>query len=417
MSAVIASVRRLADAVEAKVAARGVPFPWWIPALSIVCEVGVAVVALVQRDALFPPAPVAAVLLLILFAHVVLFVSPGRAACWAETAIVLAAGWWLFTDPVHASGPADSAPGLLMILVAIVIARDGVATGLVVWALSVTMLFLAWRFEDLSSPVVFALATLLGLTVGVMLRWQMRALTAERAARAGDFERATLAERQRIAREIHDLVAHSLSVTLLQVAGAREALRDGDVGDALDALDDAEDVARRAMADIRGTVSTLAEADGPPRPLPTAAQIPALVAEFAAAGLDVAYSGGDANLTHLDGAAGLGLYRIAQEALANVAKHAPDASATVVLDVGLHRTRLVVRNTLPPARRGTASSNGGSGLAGMAARASGLGATFSAGPAGDDWVVEVRLAPGACRVQQATAVVRNGGPRQSLGTA
>lgn len=417
MSALIAPVRRLTDAIEAKVAARGVAFPWWIPVLSIVCELGVAVVALVQRHALLPPEPLATVLLLILAAHVILFAAPGRLGCWTETLIVLGLTWWLLTDPVHASGPADSAPAMLMILVAVVVARDGVINGLIVWVAAVAMLFAAARFEGLSSPVLFSLATVLGLTVGVMLRWQMRALAAERAARAGDFERATMAERQRIAREIHDLVAHSLSVTLLQVAGAREALRDGDVDDALDALDDAEDVARRAMADIRGTVSTLATSDGPSQPLPTAAQIPALVAEFAAAGLDVRYTGGDKSLAHLDGAAGLGLYRIAQEALANIAKHAPHARAGVELDVSLHRTRLVVRNSLPLTRRATAATTGGSGLAGMAARASGLGATFAAGPAGDEWLVDVRLAPGACRIQQASAAVRNGDPRPSLGTA
>ncbi|HEX7739428.1 MAG TPA: histidine kinase [Marmoricola sp.] len=415
MSALIARVRRVPAAIEGQATRRGLAFAWWIPVLSIVCEVGVAVVALVQRHALWPPESVAAVLLLILLAHVVLFVAPGRIGWWIDTLIVLGATWWLLSDPVQAAGPADSAPALLMVLVAVVMARDGVITGLVVWAASVAMLFAAWHFEGLSSPVLFSLATLLGLTVGVMLRWQMRALTAERAARAGDYERATLAERQRIAREIHDLVAHSLSVTLLQVAGAREALRDGDVSDALDALDDAEGVARRAMADIRGTVSSLATSDGPPRPLPTAAQIPDLVTEFASAGLVVSYRGPTAELADLDGAAGLGLYRIAQEALANIAKHAPSATAALELEVGGNRTRMIVRNSLPGTRVRPGHS-GGSGLAGMAARAAGLGATLTAGAAGEEWVVDVRLAPGSCPARRPSGSAGLA-QRPSLGTA
>lgn len=408
MSVVSAAVNRLSAAMEAQLERRGLAFPWWIPVLGSVCELGVAVVALVQRDALFPPDPVATVLPLILVANAVLFVLSGRVGWWVDTTVLLAATWWLLSDPIHAAGPADTAPGLLMVVVAVVVSRDGLVVGSGVWAVSVGMLFLAGEVHGLSSPVLFALATLLGFIVGVMLRWQMRALTAERVARAGESERATLQERQRIAREIHDLVAHSLSVTLLQVAGAREALRDGDVEDALEALDDAERVARRAMGDIRGTVATLADSAGPTRPLPSAQQIPELVDEFASAGLAVTYEGPGgpgSGLAQLDGAAGLGLYRIAQEALANVAKHAPGASAHVELAVGLHRTRMTVRNDLPSGRANPGAA-GGSGLPGMQARATGLGAELSAGPTGGEWVVEVRLAPGSCLIQQAASSLR-----------
>lgn len=402
MSALPAPLRGLPSLMEAKLASRGLAFPWWIPVVSIVCELGATVIALVQRAALLPPAPVSATLVLVLGAHAALFAAPGWVGCWADTVVIGAATWWLLVTSGAAVGPADSAPVLLIILAAVVTARDGIVPGLAVTALSIAMIFLAWQVAHLSSPGVVSLEIVLGLTVGVTLRWQMRALTAERAARAGEYARATLEERQRIAREIHDLVAHSLSVTLLQVAGAREALRDGDVGDALEALDDAEAVARRAMADIRGTVSTLSDTDEAPRPLPSARQIPELVAEFAAAGLDVTYDGPGRDLAHLDGAAGLGLYRITQEALANVAKHAPGARTRVEVRVGFHQTRLAVRNSLPGVR--ARQQPGGSGLPGMAARAAGLGAAFTAGPAddGEAWEVEVRLAPGACVIQQMT---------------
>ena len=123
-----------------------------------------------------------------------------------------------------------------------------------------------------------------------MLRWQMRALAAERSERERERERATLAERQRIAREIHDLVAHSLSVTMLHVTGAKQALvEDHDVDDAVAALSDAEQVGRQAMAEIRRTVGVLATEPTGAHPLPCAEDIDALVAQVRDAGLPVDY--------------------------------------------------------------------------------------------------------------------------------
>ena len=81
-----------------------------------------------------------------------------------------------------------------------------------------------------SDVAMLILTSDIGFFIGFTMRWQMRALAAERRARAQEAERATLAERQRIAREIHDLVAHSLSVTMLHVGGARQALVAGDDG-------------------------------------------------------------------------------------------------------------------------------------------------------------------------------------------
>jgi signal transduction histidine kinase len=234
--------------------------------------------------------------------------------------------------------------------------------------------------------------------IGGMLRALMRALAAERAARAKERQRATLAERQRIAREIHDLVAHSLSVTLLHITGARHALRDIDddadldVADVDAALADAEQVGRRAMADIRQTVSALTDGPTDTQALPGAADIRGLVAQMELAGLDVEYAE-DGDPKMLAAGAGLGLYRIAQESLSNIAKHAPDATAQVRFSVSPRRARLTVRNVLP---RGTgaiavASDDRGSGLAGMHARADQLGATVVAGPEDADWVVDVRV--------------------------
>jgi signal transduction histidine kinase len=90
-------------------------------------------------------------------------------------------------------------------------------------------------------------------------------------------------------------------------------------------------------------------------------------------------------------ATGLGLYRVVQESLTNVARHCPHAAATVDLDLASDPGRLTVRNRLPA---GAVRGPGGSGLTGMAQRAELLGATLTAGPQGGDWVVQVDLPRG-----------------------
>ena len=398
LSSGLTRVRRLPLLIERKQAVRGLAYPWWIPLTSAVCEIGIVVIALAQRHALLPPKPAVGVLVLILASHAVLFMTPVWLGWFADIALILAATVWLLLVPVHYPVPAgDTAPMLLMILAAVVTARDGVVRGVVVTVVGIGLLFGIWHATDIRSPGLYSLEIVLGAAVGFMLLWQMRALTAERLARASEHERATMQERERIAREIHDLVAHSLSVTLLQVAGAREALLDGDQADAIAALDDAEKVGREAMADIRSTVSSLRGTPGELRPLPTAADVPALVEQFSAAGLSVTYDGvGDPR--HVVGAAGLGIFRIAQEALANVAKHAPGETARVQFDVTTTRARLAVNNTVASPIASAGRIDGGSGLPGMAARAEGIGAKLLAGPGPSGWTVEL-LVPMGSRCQ------------------
>lgn len=143
------------------------------------------------------------------------------------------------------------------------------------------------------------------------------------------------------------------------------------------------------MADIRRTVSAMAEGPSERNALPTAADIRALVEEVSAAGLRVEYDeqGDPASLT---AAAGLGLYRIAQESLANVARHG-SGLATVSFVVGSGTATLRVTNPLPPGRPRTDGL--GSGLAGMQARATQLGATLRTGVVDSGWEVVVQLGP------------------------
>ena len=124
-------------------------------------------------------------------------------------------------------------------------------------------------------------------------------------------------------------------------------MEDHDVDDAVAALADAEQVGRQAMAEIRRTVSVLATEPTGAHPLPCAEDIDALVAQVRDAGLPVDFtSRGD--LTRLSPAIGLGMYRILQESLTNVAKHAPGETARVNVDVG--RARASLRRPQPAAR-------------------------------------------------------------------
>jgi signal transduction histidine kinase len=384
--------------VEDNIAAHGLAYPWWVPIVSTLGQVACVLVALGLRDSLWPPEPIALTVVLVLWPSTTQLIAGRLVAWWLEGLSIGAAAVWLLTDAVTGTGTIDTAPALLALLTAEVVAREGVRLGAAIGVLSMATIGVVAGTTDLIGGPVHLLDVVLGFVIGGMLRSQMRALTAERAARAGERERATLAERQRIAREIHDLVAHSLSVTLLHITGARHALRDVDdsaaAGAGLDvaevdaALADAEQVGRRAMADIRQTVSTLTDGPAATHALPGAADIGGLVAQMELAGLAVEYAedGDPGMLAH---PTGLGLYRIAQESLANIAKHAPTATARVRFSVSPRRARLTVRNTLPA--HAAPADHGGSGLEGIRARAEQLGATVVAGPEDGDWVVDVRL--------------------------
>jgi len=385
--------------IEEHIDAHGLAYPWWIPVVAICGQVGAVAISLSLRDALWNPEWVTLSIVLVLLPGVLMVVFSRHMPHLLETFGGLAAAAWLLSDPVSTGTGFDTAPALLALITAEVVARDGVRNGLVVGGISLGLISAAAGGPGLLGAPVHLVDIPLGFVVGYMMLWQMRALAAERAAREGEHARATLAERERIAREIHDLVAHSLSVTLLQITGARHALRDLDSAEAApvvaeidDALSDAERVGRQAMADIRQTVSTLADGPAATQALPGGSEIADLVAQMERAGLAVDYeqTGDPARLAQ---ATGLGLYRIAQESLANIAKHAPASTARVRFSVTSKQARLVVRNALPaPARSNSATIDGcGSGLAGMSARAEQLGATLAAQQTDGDWLVDLKV--------------------------
>jgi signal transduction histidine kinase len=236
--------------------------------------------------------------------------------------------------------------------------------------------------------------------LGVAFPWilgraaaRQRELTAQLDATRRELaQQALLAERRRIARDVHDFVGHGLATVMLQVTSARHVLH-RDTAAAEEALRSAEEVGRRSMRELRRTVALLRrddEAAAAP-PLPSTDEIPALVHDARAGGLAVELrTRGD--LSRIAPSVGVALYGIGQEALANAARHAPDARTVLGLEVAEGRACLVVETTgrtLPgpvgePERPRY-------GLVGMRERATALGGELTAGPTPDGWRVSCWL--------------------------
>ncbi len=217
-------------------------------------------------------------------------------------------------------------------------------------------------------------------------------LAAQLDATRGELaEQALLAERRRIARDVHDLLGHGLAAVMLQITSARHVLR-RDPAAAEEALRSAEDLGRRSMRELRGTVALLRsdEDRAVAPPVPTADEIPALVEQARAAGLAVELRV-QGDLARIAPGVGVAVYRIAQEALANAARHAPQASNVLGVDVDDGRVCLDVTSIGPVVAPAGGRQRSGYGLIGMRERATALGGEFAAGPTADGWRVRCRL--------------------------
>jgi signal transduction histidine kinase len=198
--------------------------------------------------------------------------------------------------------------------------------------------------------------------------------------RAAEALRAVEQERRRIAREMHDVVAHSLSVMVSQAEGGR-MMAARDPASTAPVLDNIARAGREAMQDMRGVLHVLrqdSEDDETRQPRPALADLPDLVATVRSSGLPVCLEErGDRQ--RMSAAAELAAYRITQEALTNVLKHAgSDASTTVLLAWRPDALDLRVCNRVEE-RRGNdvaAASGTGSGLRGMDDRLTALGGSL-----------------------------------------
>ncbi|RJQ73847.1 histidine kinase [Pseudonocardiaceae bacterium YIM PH 21723] len=359
----------------------GIQAPWWVAFLTSAFLIVFTAITVGQRVHALPAVVLVGTVLLAISSAVYWGITGRFVPAWKAVALTITAGV-LMSTPMGL----DFAPLLLIVLVT---EMAGVWNARLAWAVAAASVLLvvgAGLVNGLPGWPIYLVMLLLGLTVGLGFRWYLRAAEAERGQQTVLRERAILDERQRIAREVHDVVAHSLSITLLHLTGARRALqRDADISEAVEGLAEAEQLARSAMTDIRRAVGLLHRAAPGTRPLPDVQDIAELAVRTRAAGVDVRYEQ-EGDLAEVGPAAGLGLYRIAQESLANIVKHAPDSVARMRLCAGADGIRLTVSNRLsasPPENRT------GTGLVGMSDRAVQLGAQLSAGPTAGQWVVDV----------------------------
>jgi signal transduction histidine kinase len=235
---------------------------------------------------------------------------------------------------------------------------------------------------------IWVLAMVFVWVVGRVVARQERLVVELEGTRRQLAQQALLAERRRIARDVHDFVGHGLAAVMLQVTSARHVLR-RDADAAEEALRSAEEVGRRSMQELRRTVTLLRrdEEAGLAAPVPAASEIPALVERARAGGLAVELrTRGD--LARIPPSVGVALYRIAQEALANAARHAPRARTMLGLELANGRVALLAE-TSGPVVAGPASERQRPhyGLIGMQERATALGGAFDAGPTPDGWRV------------------------------
>ncbi|MFC7550452.1 sensor histidine kinase [Plantactinospora sp. GCM10030261] len=312
---------------------------------------------------------------------------------------------WRLAYPFLYLGTVDTRPHeawpwqpvqIIFFLLVLLLLAARVRPGMAVWAgvLSLPPVYLFTANTANAHGVVVLFAAL--LTVGGLIR---RVRLSKRALREqtelSELEkarRAVLEERARIAREMHDVVAHHMSMIAVQAETAPYRLAD------LPEPARAEFVAvagaaRAALTDMRRLLGVLRNADNTPQtaPQPGLADLPELVANARRAGMTVTVGEPlpDGREPAVPDPVALAAYRITQEALANAARHAPGGA--VRLAVRATATELAVRidNALPD----PAPPPGpvGHGLTGMRERAVLLGGTFSAGPTTDGFTVDAHL--------------------------
>ena len=262
-------------------------------------------------------------------------------------------------------------------------------------------------------PLLIAVTAIAALA-GTVVRSRRAQLTALRD-RAGALERervsagarAAAEERLRIARDVHDLVGHGLSAIAIQSGTARLALDAGQVETARTALAAVESASRAALGEMRQLLGVLRAGDaGEHGRLPGLGDLPGLAGSMGRQGVMVTVRGGEVG--EVPGAVSLAAYRVVQEALTNVVKHAGGSQVTVEVGASGGAVLVTVEDYAGPAAPQAGAGHpplpggagqppggraGGAGLAGMRERVAGFGGEVSAGPAGDHpgWRVRARI--------------------------
>ncbi|WP_328652995.1 histidine kinase [Micromonospora sp. NBC_00330] len=282
---------------------------------------------------------------------------------------------WPWTPPL--------ALGSIAVL-AVVVAR--VDRPVLVWVVAIsTVPVLTLVHPDNRVPVLLLVGGL--AIVGDLIRrnrLSRHALAAQAELSEREQERrAVLEERTRIARELHDVVAHHMSLIAVQAETAPYRLTDVPAPAAAEFVAIAAS-ARDALTDMRRLLGVLrSETTGPQTaPQPDLSDLGAMVDAARRAGLPVTLDADPVDDDRVPAPVGLAAYRIVQEGLANAARHAAGAAVRVTVRVGQHGLGVRVDNS-PADVRPTADGGSGHGLTGMRERATSLGGTFTAGPLPD----------------------------------
>lgn len=247
-----------------------------------------------------------------------------------------------------------------------------------------------WLFiNDDAGGGAWAAGTAFTVIVCILTRRQGELIDQLREAQAGLAERSRAEERNRIAGEMHDVIGHALTVSLLHVTSARLAL-DEDPDEARASLAEAERLGQQSLAEVRQAVGLLRDQGArTTAPKPDAAQVPELVESFRRAGLDVSLEI-EGDLGTLTAGAGLTVYRIVQEALTNVARHAPSARGLIRIQALPDQTRLTIEDD-GGGKVGRGGDGTGVGVINMRERAEAAGGRLRAGPTSAGWQVEAVL--------------------------
>lgn len=282
--------------------------------------------------------------------------------------------------------PRDVGWFALCVLGAWCVLSGGMWPGVVYGAASVLIFGSEWLFA-LRDPGwgPWTAGVTVTILASLLVRHQMVLVAQLRAAQAQLAETSRTEERNRIARELHDVIAHSLTVSLLHVSSARLAV-EHDPADAARALAEAERLGRQSLAEVRATVGLLRSHSGETiaPPVPGADQLARLVSQVRDGGAEVWLSV-DGDVSVLPATTGSTVYRIVQEALTNATRHGPGSPVAVHVVASDNQVEVSIDSA------GSPGQGSGMGLSGMQERAQAVGGTCTAGPGGAGWLVHARL--------------------------
>ena len=264
---------------------------------------------------------------------------------------------------------------------------------IVVAAAAVTVAGAAFIDPGVLPPAVFltAIPILLGVVVRVRRSGQ-RQLAEQERRHSG--ERALLEERQRIARELHDVVAHHMSVIAIQAEAAPYKTADPPP-ELVESFGEIRASALAGLTELRRVLGVLRTGGQDTTPQPGLADLDALLDSARSGGVSVTVTRSGNPVTLPEGV-DLSAYRIVQEALSNAMRHAPGSHVRLHLAYRPDRLELEIRNgavapVLVPS--GTRAAGGGHGLVGMRERATMLGGSLDAGPTGDGGFLVAAVLP------------------------